>query len=219
MDWSKDSSQYRTLDTIDGESMELEWKISQDPLHCSSSKKSKSSCTKWATQVNSKDELSSCRCSMTSHCEWKTMNRNVLLITCVCVCKKMSSRALVIPRTWVRNKVVFHYQRKNQDENGIESLNWWWSNLAKANIQSSEPRVHWPEERSKAKEVENYRYTSVPKEIRLKLFFAQLFLVISSVSTEQSQMCVKNTVLVKQERRDPYWQDNLTLCSSQQHYW
>ena len=38
---------------------------------------------------------------------------------------------------------------------------------------------------------------------RLKLFFAQLFLFISSVCTEQSQICVMNTVLVKQERRDP----------------
>ena len=34
-------------------------------------------------------------------------------------------------------------------------------------------------------------------------FFAQLFLSISSVSTEQSQMCVRNTVLVKQERARP----------------
>ena len=41
--WFKDSSQYRTLDTIDGEPMELEWNISQDSLHCSSSKKSNSS--------------------------------------------------------------------------------------------------------------------------------------------------------------------------------
>ena len=46
--------------------------------------------------------------------------------------------------------------------------------------------------------------------IRLKLFFAQLFLLVSSVSTEQSQICVMNTVLVMQERRDPCWQDNLT---------
>ena len=42
-DWFKDSSQYRTLDTIDGEPMEFEWNISQDSLHCSSSKKSNSS--------------------------------------------------------------------------------------------------------------------------------------------------------------------------------
>ena len=77
----------------------------------------------------------------------------------------------------------------DHEENGTESLNWWWSNSEKADTQSSEPRVHCLEERSKAKEVENYRYTSVPMGIRLKLFFAQLFLLISSVSTEQSQMC------------------------------
>ena len=50
-----------------------------------------------------------------------------------------------------------------------------------------------PEERSRAKEVENYQYTSALMRERLKLFFAQLFLLISSVSTEQSQNCVKNS--------------------------
>ena len=76
-----------------------------------------------------------------------------------------------------------------------------------------------PEERSKTKEVDNYRYTSVPMVIRLKLFFEQLFPLISSVSTVQSQICVRNTVPVKQRRRDPCWQDNLTHYSSQQDYW
>ena len=66
--------------TIDGEPMEFEWNISQDSPHCSSSKKSKNSWTKWATQNNSKDEVSSCRCSMTSHGELETTNRNVLLM-------------------------------------------------------------------------------------------------------------------------------------------
>ena len=47
-------------------------------------------------------------------------------------------------------------------------------------------------------------------EIRLKLFFAQLFLLISSVSTEQSQTCVKSTVAVEQEQGDLLWQSNLT---------
>ena len=41
--WFNDSPQYRTLDTIDGEPMEFEWNISQDSLHCSSLRKSKSS--------------------------------------------------------------------------------------------------------------------------------------------------------------------------------
>ena len=46
--------------------------------------------------------------------------------------------------------------------------------------------------------MENYLYTSVPIVIRLKLFFAQSFLSISTVSTEQSQIFVENTVAVKQ---------------------
>ena len=40
--------------------------------------------------------------------------------------------------------------------------------------------------------------------IRLKLFFAHTFQLISAVSTEQSQICVMNTVLAKQERREPW---------------
>ena len=73
-------------------------------------------------------------------------------------------------------------------------------NFQKADTQFSVPRVHCPEERSKAKVVENCQYTSVLLRERLKLFFAQVLLPISSVSAEQSQMCVRNTVLVKQER-------------------
>ena len=73
-------------------------------------------------------------------------------------------------------------------------------------------------ERSKAKEVENYQYTSVPMVIRLKLFFAHSFLLISSISTEQSQICVKSTVTVEQEQGDLLWQSNLTHISRQQTY-
>ena len=41
--WFKDLSQYRTLDTIDGEPMEFEWHILPGSLHCSLSTKSNSS--------------------------------------------------------------------------------------------------------------------------------------------------------------------------------
>ena len=63
-------------------------------------------------------------------------------------------------------------------ENGTKLRNKWW--------------VHCHEERSRVKVVDNCQYTSVPMEIRLKLFCAQLFLVISSVFAEQSEFCVKN---------------------------
>ena len=54
--WFKDSPQYKTLDTNDGEPMEFEWNISQDSPHCSSSTKSTSSWPKWAIPHNSQDK-------------------------------------------------------------------------------------------------------------------------------------------------------------------
>ena len=78
------------------------------------------------------------------------------------------------------------------------------------------PRVHCPEERSKAKVVENYQYTFALIRERLKLFFAQLFLLISSVFTEQSQTCVKNAKPAMLEQGDLFWQDNPTHCLCQQ---
>ena len=67
----------------------------------------------------------------------------------------------------------------------------------------------------KAKVVENCQYTIAPTRERLKLFFAQLFLLISSVFTEQSQKCVKNVTLAIIEQGDLLWKDNLTHCSCQ----
>ena len=61
-------------------------------------------------------------------------------------------------------------------------------------------RVQCPEERSKAKVVENYQSTSAQMMERLELFFEQLFLLISSVSTEQSQICVRNENLAMLEQ-------------------
>ena len=75
--WVKSSSQYRALDTIDGEPMEFEWNISQDSPNCSSATKSKSSCRKRAKNEKiSQDGLSSCRCSTTSHGDLKKISKN-----------------------------------------------------------------------------------------------------------------------------------------------
>ena len=122
--------------------------------------------------------------------------------TCVCICKKIPAGRWSFLGLGSEKKWYSLYIDRPRGE-GTESLGWWWSNSEKVDTQFSEPPVHFPEERSKAKAVENYQYTSVPMGIRLKLFFAQLFLSISSLSTEQSHMCVRNTVLVKQERRGP----------------
>ena len=72
--------------------------------------------------------------------------------------------------------------------------------------------------RSKAKGVDNYLCTSVPWVIRLKLFCAPSFLSVSSVSTEQSENCVKSTVSAKLAQGDLLWQSNPTHLSRQQTY-
>ena len=63
--------------------------------------------------------------------------------------------------------------------------------------------------------VENYQHTPAVMRERFKLFFAQLCLLISSVLTEQSQICVKNAKPAMLEQGDLLWQDNLTHCLCQ----
>ena len=125
LSWFKSSSQYRTLDTVCGEPMEFEWNISQDSPHCKSATKSMSSCPKWAIHQYSKDELSSCRCSMMSFGDPKTMKGNAMLTptSCVCICKKIPTRTLVIPRTWIRKRSGILLVLTDHKENGTESLN------------------------------------------------------------------------------------------------
>ena len=183
--WEDSSPHYRALDTIDGEPVEFEWNISQDSPHRSSATKSKSSCRKWAyNQKITLDGLSSCRCSTTSHGDLKTMNRNAnwtptsfLLLREDFQQDNGHSSDLDQKRNGILLKIA------NHTENGTELQNRWCLHLQKADTQFSVLQVHCHEERSKAKEVENYQYTSVPTGIRLKLFFAQIFLLISSVFT------------------------------------
>ena len=62
----------------------------------------------------------------------------------------------------------------------------------------------------KAKVVGNCQHTVALTRERLKLFFAQLFLLISTVFTEQFQICVKKSKPAMIEQVDLLWQDNLT---------
>ena len=59
----------------------------------------------------------------------------------------------------------------------------------RANTQFSEQRVRCLEERSKAKEVENYQYTSGPMEIRLKLFRTIISVNQLSIDGAVSDLC------------------------------
>ena len=114
----------RTLDTIDGESMEFEWKISQDSPYCSLSKKSKSSWTKWANRNNSKDKFCSCRCSMTSHGDLKTINGNAMLTPTSCPkMQKDSHQDDGHSSDLDQKRSGILLTTKDHKENGTESLN------------------------------------------------------------------------------------------------
>ena len=124
-----------------------------------------------------------------SYGELKTVKRNEMLIPRLCLhLQKDFQQDVGHSSDLDQTQSGIQLSTKDHEENGTESLNWWWSSSGKADTQFSEPRVHCPEERSKAKVVGNYQYTSALMGKRLKLFFAQLFLFISSVSTEQSQI-------------------------------
>ena len=93
-------------------------------------------------------------------------------------------------------------------ENGIIWRKGCCWNSHKADIPFSVLQVHCPEVDSKAKVMEYCRYTIQPIWKRLRLFFAYLFLQISSVFTEQSQKCVKSTKPFTIERGNPLWEGN-----------
>ena len=127
--WFKSSSQYRALDTIDGEPMEFEWNISQDSPHCSSATKSKSSCQKWViSQNNLQDGSSLWRCS--NDISWWSQDNE-------------QECELSAPTSFLFMREDFHQEdgpssdldqkrsdillmNTNHEENWTESLNWWW---------------------------------------------------------------------------------------------
>ena len=123
------------------------------------------------TEMGSTDESNSL-----TYGEVKTVKRNVLLIPHLCLySQKISSRTLVIPRTWIRNKVVFHLQWKTWRRMG--QSRWIDDDQIRRKRTPSFPSHESVVSRNtqKAKEVDNW-YTSVPMRIRWRLFFAQSFL-------------------------------------------
>ena len=60
------------------------------------------------------------------------------------------------------------------------------------------------------KVVVNCRYIIAPTRERLKLCFAQIFLLINSIITKQSTKCVINVTLVMIEQTHLWWKNNRT---------
>ena len=92
----------------------------------------------------------------------------------------------------------------------------------RADTQSSDPRVHCPEERSKAEVVENYQYTSVPMVIRLKLFFRTIISVhqlsiygaVSDLCEEYKSCHVRTGRLVLAGQSDPLFVPTSSLMKT-----
>ena len=125
---SRFSSQYRTLDTIDGEPMEFEWNFSQDSPHCSSATKSKSSCPKMS------DEPEECKgriifMSMFNDISWGSQDNEK---ECESTTNFVSIYAWRFsPGRWSffgpgSEKKCILLMIANHKGNGTESLNWWW---------------------------------------------------------------------------------------------
>ena len=135
------------------------------------------------------------------------------------LCKKISTRKMVILRTLIRKKSGFltHGSRPQGE----------WDRVAELMVikfgESGHPvfratsPLSWGTLKSKGGGKLSTHFCADGDTI--ETVFRTIFLLISSISTEQSQICVMSTVLVKRERGDPCWQDNLTHCSSQQGCW
>ena len=121
------------------------------------------------------------------------------------LCENIFTRKMVIARTWIRKKWYATHECKPQGG---------WDIVARADEDQIRRKrtpslpIHEsiiPRSAQKTKVVENYQYTSAQMRERLKLFFAQLFLLISSVFTEQSQICVENTNPAMLQQGDLFW--------------
>ena len=181
---SKSSPQYRALDTIDGEPMEFEWNIFPGFTTLQLVREVQ----EFLSKMSKQPEEFTARIifmSMFNDISWGSKDNE---------------------QEWElsANLVSIDARRFSPGR---------WSFLGPGS-EKKLPRVQCPEERSKAKVVENYQYTSALMRER-KLFFAQIFLLISSVFTEQTQICVKNTNPGIIEQGDLFWQDNLTHCLCQ----
>ena len=77
---------------------------------------------------------------------------------------------------------------KDHKENGTKSLNWWWSNSEKADTQFFRATSPLSRGTLKSKGGGKLSIHFCAHGYTIETFFAQLFLLISSASTEQSQI-------------------------------
>ena len=109
LSWFKSSPQYSTLDTIDGEPMEFEWNIFPGFAALQLCHKVQEFMTKMSDPSEFKGRI--IFTSMFNDISWgskdneQECNANADLVS---ICKKIPTRKMVIPRTWIRKEVAFY---------------------------------------------------------------------------------------------------------------
>ena len=219
---STDSSEYRTLDRIDGEPLEMEWNIFPG-------------FTTWELCTEVQELLSKLSLtpgkfieriifmSMFNDISWgskdnkKECESNAQLVSLYAKRFGAGQWSFLGPgseRSWFREKVVFHQWRhstrrmgQNCRANDVD--------ICRKRTPSLPIRVPYPEECLRAKVVGNWQYTIAQTRERLKLFFRTRTSVHQLSLTEQSQKCVKNVNPFMIEQGDLLWKDNLTYWSCQ----
>ena len=177
---SKNSPQYKTLDTIDGEPMEFEWNIFPRIHHIAAHQQSpRVHEQKWANPNNSKHELSSCRCPMTSYGDLKTMKRNVLLIPHLCLYSQKDFNQDVGHSSDLDQKQSgILLTMKDLEENGTrvaELMTIKFRESGHPIFRATSPFV--PRNAQKQRRWENYQYTSVPMGDTTETIFRTLISV------------------------------------------
>ena len=127
---------------------------------------------------------------MTSYGDLKTRNGNAMLTPLLRLyLQKDSQQDVGHSSDLDQKRSGILLMKANHNENGTKSRSWWWSKFR----ESGHPV---------------FRATS-----------PQSFLLISSVTTEQSQICVKNANLAMLEQGELFRWDNLTHCLCPQVWW
>ena len=114
LEWFKNSPQNRTLDTIDGNPMEFEWNIFPGFTTLQLVDKVQEFMNKMGDPAQFQRRI--IFMSMFNDIIWRIKDNEKGMYCkrrmCDFIWKKISSRTLVIPRTWIRKEVVFYLQRK-----------------------------------------------------------------------------------------------------------
>ena len=179
----------KMLDTIDGKPMEFEWNMYPGITTLQLVQEVR----KFVGEMGEPEHFQGriIFMSMFNDIKFETMKRNALLIPHLWLyLQKDFEQDIGHSSDLDQKRSGIRLTLKDHKENGTKSLNWWWwSKSEKADTQFSEPHVHCLEERSKAKDVENCQYTSVPMEMRLKLFFAHFSVNQLSIYRAVSDLC------------------------------